>query len=146
VGDATTRVRDCDHLVNYARRLLRVIYGFHIKRDVAEKKIGLGRLDVVDPLQLTRHVAGESQNGRMVAPDFMEAGDQMGAAWTQSAGKHREIAGESGLVGGSQRRALLMADFDPFDFASSDRVGERIQRVADQSEYLLDPDLFEDAD
>jgi hypothetical protein len=30
--------------------------------------------------------------------------------------------------------------------AASDRVGERIQRVADQSEYVLDPDLFEHTD
>jgi hypothetical protein len=33
-----------------------------------------------------------------------------------------------------------MTDATPFDIAS---VGERIQRVADQSEYLLHPGLFE---
>jgi hypothetical protein len=59
---------------------------------------------------------------------------------------HREAAGELGLAGGGQRRAFLMTDADPFDMASSNRVGERIQGVADQSEYLLDADLFEPTD
>jgi hypothetical protein len=39
-----------------------------------------------------------------------------------------------------------MTDANPFDMASSDRVGERIQRVPDQSEYLPDPDPFERTD
>jgi hypothetical protein len=38
-----------------------------------------------------------------------------------------------------------MTHADPFDLASSNRVGERIQGVADQSKYMLDPDLFEHA-
>ena len=39
-----------------------------------------------------------------------------------------------------------MADADPFDVAAANGVGERIQRVADQSENVLDPDLLERAD
>jgi hypothetical protein len=39
-----------------------------------------------------------------------------------------------------------MADADPFDSAASNRIGERIEGVTDQSEDLLDPDLFEYAD
>ena len=38
-----------------------------------------------------------------------------------------------------------MADADPLDVAAANRVGERIKRVADQSEDVLDPDLFEHA-
>jgi hypothetical protein len=66
----------------------------------------------------------------------------MVAAGTGGAGTHRELAGELGLTGGSQRRSFLMTDADPFDSASSNRVGERIQGVADQCEYMLDPDLL----
>ena len=47
---------------------------------------------------------------------------------------------------GGQRRSLLMTAANPFDMASPDRVGERIQGVADQREYMLDPDLLEHAD
>jgi hypothetical protein len=39
-----------------------------------------------------------------------------------------------------------MADTDPFDLAASDRIPERIERVPDQPEDMLDPDLFEYAD
>jgi hypothetical protein len=70
----------------------------------------------------------------------------MRAAGTRGAGTHREVAGKLGLAGGGQRRSFLMSDANPFDTASSDRVSERIQRVTDQSEYLLDPYLFEHTD
>jgi hypothetical protein len=37
-------------------------------------------------------------------------------------------------------------DPDPFDLASSHRVGQWIEGVADQSEDLFDTDLFEHGD
>ena len=70
----------------------------------------------------------------------------MRAAGTGGAGAHRELAGELGLAGGGQRRSFLMADADPFDAASPDRVGERVRGVADQSENMPDSDLFEHPD
>ena len=82
----------------------------------------------------------------MVAARFIEAGDQMSAAGAGGAGAHREVAGELGLAGGSERRSFLMADANPFDAASADRVGERVQRVADEPEYMFDPDLLEYTD
>jgi hypothetical protein len=39
-----------------------------------------------------------------------------------------------------------MPDPDPFDLASPDRIGQRIEGIADQPEHLLDADLFERAD
>jgi hypothetical protein len=39
-----------------------------------------------------------------------------------------------------------MADADPLDLASPDRIGQRIQGIADQSENVLDADLFKRAD
>ena len=39
-----------------------------------------------------------------------------------------------------------MADTDPFDTASSNCIGEQIQGVADQCEYMLDPDSLEHMD
>ena len=61
-------------------------------------------------------------------------------------GRHRELPGELGLAGGGQRRALFMPDADPFDLALPHRIGERIEGIADQSEDLLDTDLFEHVD
>jgi hypothetical protein len=39
-----------------------------------------------------------------------------------------------------------MTDADPLDTGSPDRIGERIEGIADQAEYLLDADLFERPD
>ena len=97
------------------------------------------------PLQLARHLAGERQHRRVVAARLVEPGDQMGAARAGRAGADAEPAGELGLAGGGQRRAFLMTDADPFDLAAPDRVGERIERVADQSEDMFDADLLEHA-
>jgi hypothetical protein len=55
----------------------------------------------------------------------------MSAPGTRGTGAYRELAGELGLPGRGQRRSLLMADADPFDSASSNRIGQRIQGVAD---------------
>jgi hypothetical protein len=49
------------------------------------------------------------------------------------------------LPGGGESGAFFVADADPFDVAAANRVGERIERVADQPENLLDPDLLEHA-
>jgi hypothetical protein len=70
----------------------------------------------------------------------------MRAAGTRGAGTHREAAGELGLACGGERRPFLMTDADPLDLGSPDRVGERVQGVADQSKYLPDPNLFEHTD
>jgi len=63
----------------------------------------------------------------MVAAGFIEAGDQMRAAGAGGAGTHRELACELGLAGGGQSRSFLMTDTNPFDVASTERVGYRIQ-------------------
>src|ERR1700688_4989977 len=39
-----------------------------------------------------------------------------------------------------------MADTNPFDAASTDRVRQRVQGVADQSKYMLDTDLLKRTD
>jgi hypothetical protein len=70
----------------------------------------------------------------------------MVAAGAGGAGTDREATGELGLAGGSERRSFLMADTDPFDVASANGIGKRIQGVTDQPEYMLDPDLFEHTD
>jgi len=38
-----------------------------------------------------------------------------------------------------------MANTDPLNIAAADRIGERIERVADQCENMLDPNLLEHA-
>jgi len=39
-----------------------------------------------------------------------------------------------------------MANADPLDLAAANRVGQRVQRVANQGKYLLYADLLERAD
>jgi hypothetical protein len=59
---------------------------------------------------------------------------------------HQHAVWELGLPGGRERCSLLMADTDPLYLAAANRVGERIERIADEAEDMLDPDLFEHAD
>ena len=82
----------------------------------------------------------------MVAARFIKAGDKMRAAGSRRAGADRELAGELGLAGGGKGCAFLVADADPFYVAAADRVGKRVERVADQSEDMPDPELLERVD
>ena len=82
----------------------------------------------------------------MVAICFIEPGDEMGAAGSGCSATDAEPAGELCLAGGSKRRPFLVTDADPFDFAVANGVADRIQRVANEAEYLLDANLFERVD
>jgi len=62
------------------------------------------------------------------------------------AGAYRELTGELGLAGGGQRRALFMADADPFNLALPNRISQRIEGIANQSKNMFDADLLEHAD
>ena len=146
MGDAASRIGGRDRLMNDGRRLRRGGNGFGVERNVAEQQIRLGRLDEVGAVHLARHVAGQRQNRRVIAARLIEAGDEMSAAGPGRAGADPEPAGKLGLAGGGERRSLLVADADPFDIAAADRVGERIERVADQCENMLDSNLLEHAD
>src|SRR5271154_1174761 len=146
MGNAPACIGGRDRLMNDARRLLRRGNRFRVYGDIAKKKIRLGGLDVVDPLELARHVTGEGEHWRVVTAGLIKTCDQVRAAGTRGAGAYREFAGELGLAGSRQRRSFLVANADPFDFAAPNRIGERIQRIADQSEYVLDPNLFKHAD
>src|ERR1700729_1255398 len=77
----------------------------------------------------------------MVATCLIKTGHQMRASGTCGPGTYRKSASQLGLTGGSERSSLLMAHADPLDFAFSNRVGNRIQRVTDQSEYLFNARL-----
>ena len=78
----------------------------------------------------------------MVARGFIEAGYQMRAAGTGRTGADGEAPGEFRLTSGGQRRPLLVADADPIDAAASYRVGERVERIADETEDMPDADLL----
>ena len=77
---------------------------------------------------------------------LIEPGDQMVTAGAGGAGTDCETTGQLGLAGRSECRSFLVADTDPLDLAASDGVGKRVERVADQAEYLLDPAQFKHAD
>ena len=81
----------------------------------------------------------------MVAACFVEAGDEMGAAWTGRTGTHSEAARELRLARCGECRPFLVANADPFNVAAANRIGKWIERVADQCENVLDSDLFEHA-
>jgi hypothetical protein len=103
MGDTTVRVGGGDRLMNDTCRLRRRSDGFGVERDVAEQKIGLGRLDVVDAMQLARHVARLRQDWRVVAASLTEPGDQTGTAGAGGAGTDSEV------VAASDGRTLFQA-------------------------------------
>src|ERR1700680_5082719 len=61
VGTATAGIGSRNCLMNDARRLRRGGDCFGVERDVTEQQIGLCRLDVVSPMELAWHVAGQCQ-------------------------------------------------------------------------------------
>jgi hypothetical protein len=144
--NAAARVGSRDRLMNDSGRLRRGGNGFGIETDIAEKQIRLGRLDIVDPAQLARHVAGKGKDRRMVAGCLIKAGDKVRAAGTRRARTHAEAAGQLGLPRSGERCSLLMPDADPLYLATANRVAQRVQRIADQAENLPNPDLFEHTD
>jgi hypothetical protein len=103
-------------------------------------------LKILRALHLARHVPGERKNRRVVATCFIEAGDEMGAAGPGCSATDGEPTGELCLARCRERRPFLVADADPFNFAVADSVGDRIERVANEAEYVLDANLFEHVD
>jgi hypothetical protein len=57
-----------------------------------------------------------------------------------------EPTGELCLARGRERRSFLVADADLFNFAAAPNVADRIKRVANAAEYVLDANLFEHVD
>jgi hypothetical protein len=82
MGDTPSGVGSGDRLMKDGRRLGRRGNGFRKERDVTEQKIGLGGLDVIRPLELARHVAGQRQNRGVIAAGFIKPRHQMRAAGT----------------------------------------------------------------
>ena len=143
--DARAGIGRRDRLMNDGRRLRRGRDGFGVERHVAEQQIGLGGLDKISAMHLARHVAGQRQHRRVVAACLVKPRDQMIAAGAGGAGTNRKPPGQFCLAGGGEGRAFFVADADPFDLAAPHRIGQRIEGIADQSEDLLDADLFEHA-
>ena len=102
-------------------------------------------MKIVDTLQLARHVPGDRKNRRMVATCLIKAGDEMvlpGPVDPQHT-PSRPVA----LLGPRRERCpFLVADADPFDFALAHDVADRIKRIGDETEYVLDANLFERVD
>ena len=79
----------------------------------------------------------------MVATCLIEAGDEMGAAGPGRSATDSQPARELRLARGRERRPFFVADADPFDFAVANSVGERIERVANEAEYVRDANLLD---
>src|SRR5262245_27897503 len=82
----------------------------------------------------------------MVTRRFIKASDKVRAAGTGRAGAYGEATSQFGLPRRGERRSLLMPDVDPFDLAAANRIAQWVERVPDQAEDLLDPDLFKHGD
>ncbi len=78
-------------------------------------------------MHFARHVAGKCQYGGVVTAGFIKTGDEMCTTGAGSARAHRKLAGELGLAGGGKCGAFFMADTNPFDGASTDRVGQGVE-------------------
>jgi hypothetical protein len=50
------------------------------------------------------------------------------------------------MFGGGESRAFFVPHADPFDLAAANGISERIERISDQSENLIDADFFERTD
>src|SRR5262245_4381960 len=146
MGNTSAGVGSRDRLVNDRRRLRRRGNSLGIETDITEEQVRLGRLDILGPAQLARHVARKGKDRRMVAGRFIEAGNEVCAARTGGACAHAQATGQLGLSCGGECSSLLMPDADPLDLAAANRVAQRIEGITDQAENLPDPDLFEDAD
>ncbi len=110
--------------------------------DVAEQQVGAVLLQPVGPGIGLLDVAGDGEHRRMVLARLVQPGNEMGAARPGRPAAHAEPPGQLGLAGGGERGTLLVADADPFEaVAVADRVGERIERVADDAEHLGDADI-----
>ena len=79
----------------------------------------------------------------MVACSLVETRNQVGAAWPRRSGAHREATGELGLAGRGQGSTLLVPDAHPLYSALPDGIAQRVQRIPDKAENLLDSNLFE---
>jgi hypothetical protein len=82
----------------------------------------------------------------VVAASLIEAGDKVRAARPGCSATDGEPTSELCLAGGRECRPFLVTDADPFDFAVTDCVGERIKRVANETKYVPDANLFEHVD
>ena len=81
----------------------------------------------------------------MVACSLVETRNQVGAAWPRRSGAHREATGELGLVGRGQGSTLLVPDAHPLYSALPDGIAQRVQRIPDKAENLLDSNLLRTA-
>ena len=78
--NATARIGGGNRLMDHSGSLLRRDDGFRVKRDIAKQEIGLRALEVVNAVQLGRHVAGDCEHGGVIVCRLVEARDQMVAA------------------------------------------------------------------
>src|SRR5262249_40592100 len=111
-----------------------------------EEQVRLSQLHIVDPAQLARHVAGKGKDWRMVAGCFIKAGDKVCTTRTGRARAYAETTSQLGLPGGRECRSFLVPDADPLYRAAANRVAQRVEGVADQTEDLSNADLFQHAD
>jgi hypothetical protein len=121
--NATARIGGGNCLMNHRGSLLRRDDGFRVKRDIAKQEIGLRGLEVVNAVQLARHVAGDCEHRGMIVCRLVEARDQMVAARPRGPGADRKTPSKLGLACGGKCSALFMAHANPFDGGVPHRVG-----------------------
>ena len=75
----------------------------------------------------------------MVVARFVQTGDQVRRSRPGGPGAYPKPTGQFGLTGGGERRPFLMSHPEPGEsLFAPDRISERIERIAHDTEHLSD--------
>src|SRR5579859_1733432 len=109
-----------------------------------EQSLGMGRLEIVDTDLGAGNMGGDGQHRHPIAMGVEKTIDQMEISRAATAAADRQFPGEMRLGAGRESSAFLMAHMDPLDLLlESQRIGEPVQGVADDSIDALDARLGE---
>ena len=145
--DAALGDRDPDGALENLRQLLRIGDELDVVAAFLEQAFRMGRLEIVDADFGARDVGGDRQHRHAVALAIEQAVDQMQIARAATAGADRQAAGEMGLGAGREGGGLFVPHMDPVDgFPAPQRIGEAVERVADDAIDALDAGLLEGFD
>ncbi len=115
--------------------------------DVGEQHVVVDLLEEVAAQLLARHLSTDRQDRRMRLLGVVEPVEQVDRAGADGAHADAEPPGQLGLRARCERARLLVPDADPLEAVlAPDRVGHRVQGVADDAPHLGDAVLGEGFD
>ena len=116
-------------------------------RHVGEHGVVVDLLEEVGAQLGERHLPADGQHGSMRFPGVVEPVEQVQRARSDGAHADSERAGQLGLGAGGERARLLVTHADPLHaLLAADRVGHRVQGVADHAPDVPDAQVGERGD